>query len=320
VKVLDFGISKTSEAQSRDQSLTATAAIMGSPMYMSPEQLRSSKNVDVRTDIWALGTILYELIAGHPPFDDETVTGLCSKIAADPAPLLRQWVPDVAPGFEAVVMRCLEKDAALRPQTVGELATALRPFASAEMKLGVDRIVRIGGPARPAASGPLALGVPGAASDPRVASGRTHSATGLADTVATWNTSGTAKRRRTTTIVAAVVGLAAGAGVVVFVLAGKGTTPAPAPALAPVSAPAPVLAPAAAPPLVPTSALASASALAPVPDPTPAAPSSSVRPLATVPVRLPGTGAAPPRPTARPPSAAPAPASTKTDDLLLDRK
>jgi serine/threonine-protein kinase len=79
IKVLDFGISKitTNEA---DKGMTKSSDVMGSPYYMSPEQMRSTRAVDARSDIWALGAIVYELLAGGPPFDGETMTALIVNI------------------------------------------------------------------------------------------------------------------------------------------------------------------------------------------------------------------------------------------------
>ena len=150
VKVLDFGISKAFDATGpKHVSLTATSMTLGSPLYMSPEQVRSSKTVDARTDVWALGIIAYELLAGVQPFEAETVTGLCAKIVADEPVPLRAVRPDVPPAFEAVVLRCLEKNPASRYQSVAELAAALRPFASPEGRASVARIARTGGGSKP---------------------------------------------------------------------------------------------------------------------------------------------------------------------------
>ena len=122
VKVLDFGIAK---AVGSDLALTRTAAVLGSPRYMSPEQLRSARDVDLRTDIWALGVILYELVSQRVPFPAESITELAVKVAVDaPLPLA------VDPAFATVVWRCLEKPPERRYQTVAELAQALAPFAS----------------------------------------------------------------------------------------------------------------------------------------------------------------------------------------------
>ncbi|HVV86131.1 MAG TPA: serine/threonine-protein kinase [Kofleriaceae bacterium] len=139
VKVLDFGIAKATEG-SEDFSLTKTAAVMGSPAYMSPEQLRSARDVDARADIWAMGVILHELVEGAQPFAADTITELTLKVAMDPTPALKVPTP---PGFAEIVARCLEKDPAKRYASVAELAAALAPFGppgSAEVAQRVARI------------------------------------------------------------------------------------------------------------------------------------------------------------------------------------
>ena len=132
VKVLDFGISKAQNGLGpMSGALTSTKAMLGSPLYMSPEQLRSSKSVDARADIWALGVILYELLTGSVPYNGENLGELFASILEqDPLPV-RQRAPHVAPELEAVVMRCLQRQAAARYSSVAELAFHLAPFAPA---------------------------------------------------------------------------------------------------------------------------------------------------------------------------------------------
>jgi serine/threonine-protein kinase len=139
VKVLDFGIAKATEGTD-DFSLTKTAAVMGSPAYMSPEQLRSARDVDARADIWAIGVILHELVQGAPPFEAETITELTLKVAMDPTPALSVTVPA---GFADVVARCLEKDPDRRYATVAELAAALAPFGPPGSTEIAQRVARI---------------------------------------------------------------------------------------------------------------------------------------------------------------------------------
>ena len=145
IKVLDFGISKVTDMAGTitAMGMTKTGALMGSPLYMSPEQMRSSKDVGVATDIWALGIILFELIAGRPAFVAESVTDLAIKIAKEPIPSLRGLRPEVLARLEAVIVKCLEKDPSRRYRNVGELALALLPFASKRAAVSVEQIAGI---------------------------------------------------------------------------------------------------------------------------------------------------------------------------------
>jgi serine/threonine-protein kinase len=142
VKVLDFGISKVT-GDMRGVTVTSTSAIVGSPLYMSPEQMKASKNVDARTDIWSLGVILHELVTGRPPFDGETAPELCALVLTAPPSRLSDSLPTAPPTLEAVVLKCLEKDATKRFADVAELAAALAPLAVGAAKLSPDRIARI---------------------------------------------------------------------------------------------------------------------------------------------------------------------------------
>jgi serine/threonine-protein kinase len=155
IKVLDFGISKVSagDVGVHDASLTQTSSLVGSPAYMSPEQIQNTKDLDGRTDLWSLGVVLFELLSAQQPFPGSTLPEVAVKIAmAEPVPLrsLRSQVP-VA--LEAVIRRCLEKERARRYDSVASLARALHPFASPRGTALVDRILGI-------AAGPNATGVP----------------------------------------------------------------------------------------------------------------------------------------------------------------
>ncbi len=123
VKVLDFGIAKA--PPEAELGLTGTDAILGSPAYMSLEQLRSSRLVDTRSDIWSLGVILFELIAGKRPFTGEGLADLALRIAMEPTPRL----PGGPAELDRVIGRCLAREPAQRYQDVGALALALAPFA-----------------------------------------------------------------------------------------------------------------------------------------------------------------------------------------------
>jgi serine/threonine protein kinase len=135
VKVLDFGISKArggSALEMAPHQQTSTAAMLGSPLYMSPEQLRSSKNVDARADIWAMGVILYELLTGAVPFEGETLGALFSAILETDAPRVSTKIRDVPPGLDAIVSRCLQRRPEDRFATAADLQRELAPFVRAE--------------------------------------------------------------------------------------------------------------------------------------------------------------------------------------------
>jgi serine/threonine-protein kinase len=123
VKILDFGISKWTAMGEDEGELTQTGVVLGSPKYMSPEQLFGAGSVDSRTDIWSIGAILYELIGGRPPYDQPSLARICADLAGNkPPPRLRDQRTEVTPELETVVLHCLERSIDLRIQNVADLA------------------------------------------------------------------------------------------------------------------------------------------------------------------------------------------------------
>ena len=131
LKVLDFGISKAIGQANvgHGANLTGTRVMLGSPYYMAPEQMMSSRDVDERVDIWALGIVLFELLTGRCPFEADTMPGLCHKVVNDPPPPVSELRADVPRGLAAIIERCLMKDPAHRFACAGDLAAALTRFS-----------------------------------------------------------------------------------------------------------------------------------------------------------------------------------------------
>lgn len=160
IKVLDFGISKFAFA---DAANVATGVILGSPCYMSPEQLRSTATVDHRTDLWSLGTTLYELIVGCSTFDaSQTLPELVTSILDKPSPRVREARPELPAELDAIIDRCLAKEREARFKSAGELALALLQFAPPRARVVAERAASMApafyvGPAdpsdRPSSSG-----------------------------------------------------------------------------------------------------------------------------------------------------------------------
>jgi serine/threonine-protein kinase len=145
VKVLDFGTSKVTpkEAQKGDLEMTKTGMAIGSPSYMAPEQMLSSRNINETADIWALGIILYNLLTGTFPFRAETLLQMCAAVIQLPPLPPTKYRPEIPAGLEAVILKCLEKKPTGRWPDVAELARALLPFAPPQSRLSVERIERI---------------------------------------------------------------------------------------------------------------------------------------------------------------------------------
>jgi eukaryotic-like serine/threonine-protein kinase len=331
VKVLDFGISKMRRptTSGAEGSIAQTTSIVGSPLYMSPEQMQAPWSVDTRTDIWAIGVILYELLTGRPPFAGATVADVALKTASQPPPPMRGLRPEVTPELEAVIFKCLEKEAQFRYRNVAELAVALAPFARRRSRLLVERISGILETAglsmtvtgMPTSSRPLAPCAPGGTISPV---GRTDS-----------GTSG-GNGKAVIIVVAGVLGLLALGSFAGYRMIQKEPTPPLASAAArslsnapsaPIALP-PAPVPATAAVALPPAPVPATPAAALPPAPTSTAPMAVVAPAATVvlpagprprphapaPVVSIAPAATPASPSST--SSRPPPATTATDDPL----
>ncbi|WP_437682744.1 serine/threonine protein kinase [Sorangium sp. So ce131] len=132
VKLLDFGIAKVKMDRANETEgadLTRTGNLIGSPLYMSPEQARGQKEIDYRTDIWSLGAVLYQALTGRTPYHHITALGeLIIAICSDPPPPVQEFAPWVPPEIAAIVHRCLQQPPGQRYQSAQEMFGAIRPL------------------------------------------------------------------------------------------------------------------------------------------------------------------------------------------------
>jgi serine/threonine-protein kinase len=163
VKVLDFGLAKITSGL-QGAIATKTTAMLGSPAFMSPEQLRSAKNVDPRADVWSIGVVLFHLVTGKFPFEGESDGEIFASIIEKPAAKLRSVKADAPEDLERVIAKCLSRSLDERYANVGELALALGPLATPQGAPSVDRICRTLGVAPPPPPPPIAPAVAKAAS------------------------------------------------------------------------------------------------------------------------------------------------------------
>ncbi|WP_438030981.1 serine/threonine-protein kinase [Sorangium sp. So ce233] len=314
IKVLDFGISKGQGLDSpAEPGLTSTKQVMGSPGYMSPEQMMAPRTVDGRADVWSFGVLLYTLVTGEPPFQGETVAAVMANILHQPVPRLRDKRSDAPASLERIVTRCLEREVGARYANVAKLAQALEPLGSSFAKLSTSRIQSAIGAASPA--GQTLLNSKAAEDSDRLSG-------------ASWtHTSSRRRSRRRLLVAAGAAALLAGAvGAGVWLVASARVVPAaPSAAAAREREPADGAGSGALAPAPPAPAAEAAAALASGAT-APAAASPAAPPIAA-PSASPAGDAAPsarPKATASgaPPRATPPPkppTSTSEDDMLRSR-
>ncbi|HEX7450752.1 MAG TPA: serine/threonine-protein kinase [Polyangiaceae bacterium] len=126
MKIVDFGVSK--QLTNRMRSVTNPTESVGSPQYMSPEQITTPSDVDGRTDIWSLGVVMFELLTGALPFNGPGPAQVCASVLSHPVPAISEFRDDVPPALEFIVLRCLEKVRERRFASVSELSAALSAF------------------------------------------------------------------------------------------------------------------------------------------------------------------------------------------------
>jgi serine/threonine-protein kinase len=215
-KILDFGIAKLAGDDSSGVK-TRTGMVMGTPVYMSPEQCRGASGIDARSDIYSLGCVLFAMVCGRPPFESDATGDLIIMHVRDTPPVASSIVPGLPPALDAVIARCLEKDPARRFQSTAELVQAL---AAAEAVLFAYR--QNPAPAPPDALTRLAT--PSSATPTTLSSATGARATGP----------GNRTPRRSGLIVGglAFAALAIGGGAFVVSTGGSDRGPSPAPAAA----------------------------------------------------------------------------------------
>jgi eukaryotic-like serine/threonine-protein kinase len=318
IKVLDFGISKVT-GFGPGLDMTHADAVMGSPLYMSPEQMVSARSVDARTDIWSLGVILYELMSGKGPFRGENLPEVCMSIASQRTPPLRATRPETPANLDAVIAKCLQKDRKNRYSNVAELAVALLPFAPKRARVLVDRVSRV---IESAGLSESALALP--------PSSNPSTSPPSAATMGSWGRTGSRGRRQRAGLLgmAAAMGLGIGAIATMWALR-KSPSDTTMPSLDAAANPASPIAndyataapvPAEAPSSQPSIREATTSGVVVAPDPAPAPSSSrpelsrSSRPSAMRPPSAAFAPRAPAAPSTAPKSAPPR-ATVKDDDL-----
>ncbi|MBM4359232.1 MAG: serine/threonine protein kinase [Deltaproteobacteria bacterium] len=218
VKVLDFGISKILDEEPQEMNLTKTTTVLGSGLYMSPEQMRSAKNVDFRTDIYSLGVCLYELLTGTQPFTAETFSELVVKVNIDPPTPLRQYRPDISEEFASALEKAYARKPDDRYQTIQEMVAALGAFADASTAKAIHSV--------------QGITIAGTLPTPRGAlpSGAEHPLTGMAGalTASRGDASSKSGKSKGFLVAGGVAVLALVVGGVVVARSGSTTKPVPA--------------------------------------------------------------------------------------------
>jgi len=131
VKILDFGVSKFSQLGGEEMNVTRAGAVVGTPYYMSPEQARGSSAIDARTDIYAIGVLLYQASTGQVPFQAQTFNELLFKIVLEVAPPPQTYAPDVDPDFAGIIQKAMAREPAQRFQSCQEFRDALLAYQAA---------------------------------------------------------------------------------------------------------------------------------------------------------------------------------------------
>ncbi len=131
IKILDFGVSKFAQTGGEEMNVTRAGAVVGTPYYMSPEQAKGSSAIDARTDVYAIGVLLYQATTGQVPYQAETFNELLFKIVLEIPPPPQTYVPDLDPEFAGIILRAMAREPELRFQSCADFAAALQSFHTA---------------------------------------------------------------------------------------------------------------------------------------------------------------------------------------------